>query len=87
VTDNMERVLPDIDADHRFSGVGSPPVNPGLAVCHAPPDRSRRRGRPRCPPAVLFLAAVRRNHFPLAAKPSGNSHSLASAPVKHTRSV
>ena len=83
MTDNMERVLPDIDADHRFSGVGSPPVNPGLAVCHAPADRSR----PALPARGVVLAAVRRNHFPLAAKPSGNSHSLASAPVKHTRSV
>ena len=57
-------------------------MNPGLAVCHAPADRSRP-----ALPARGVLAAVRRNHFPLAAKPSGNSHSLASAPVKDARSV
>jgi hypothetical protein len=33
------------------------------------------------------LAAVRRNHFPIVAKPSGNDHRLALASIKQRGSV
>ena len=40
-----------------------------------------------CCARIHRLLGVRRNHFPIAAKPSGNNHPLAFAPIKHAFSV
>jgi len=37
--------------------------------------------------ACAVLGVGRRNNFPIAAKPSGNNHPLASAAIKHVFSV
>jgi hypothetical protein len=42
-----------------------------------PIDRRQRMGSATLAACGVVLAAVRRNHFPIAAKPSGNNHPLA----------
>jgi hypothetical protein len=61
--------MPQHDSGKAAGGSGDLTAPKRRTIC-------RRRARPRCPPAVLFWAAVRRNHFPIAAKPSGNNHPL-----------
>src|ERR1700676_2913736 len=53
----------------------------GLSGCR--PIGASVWARPRCPACGVVLAAVRRNPFPIAAKPSGNNRPLALASVKH----
>jgi hypothetical protein len=45
------------------------------------------QGSPTLPACGVVLAAIRRNHFPIATKLSGNNHPLAFAPIKHPFSV
>jgi hypothetical protein len=63
-------------------------VNPGFCGLSG----AGRYPPPHGSPALLVrwrlkTSGFRRNHFPIAAKPSGNDHQLASAPIKQRGAI
>jgi hypothetical protein len=62
-------------------------VSPGFAGRQVPGDRCHRRAGLCRPAGGVVKAGSRRNHFPIAAKPSGNDHQLALASIKQRGTI
>ena len=61
-------------------------MSPGFGGCQGA-GRSKAAAGLASAAVCGAVAEVRRNHFPIAAKPSGNNRPLASAAIKHVFSV
>src|SRR5260370_7093947 len=69
-----------------YTSLGRPPVSPGFAGCHGAGRSAPAHGSPALLVGGWVKRWVRRNHFPIATKPSGNDHQLRLAQTMRVQS-